>query len=308
VTAGAACPICGADLRPSFALPGLRVRRCTGCGHRVADHDRPKGADADYHAQYEEGAFLESLRATRLRQAGLLVTAIRRHISAPGGILDVGAGRGYFLDTCRRAEFAPLAGADTSELAVENLRRSGIEAHLLAEKALAPGSLAGALSFHPRVITLLDVVEHLPPERLAGFLEPLLRELGGALELLVVKVPVADGLLYGIARLAAAAGLHGALRQLYQAGTWPPHQSYFTVRSMARLLVGLGLEVVECLDDLDFEPELLPARMNQSSSAVAPLLRLAGQTLAAVARASGRLDTAMFLARPLGGETGPILT
>jgi len=303
VTAGAACPICGAGLRPSFALPGLRVQRCTGCGHRVADHDRPTGADSDYPEQYEEGPFLESLRATRLRQAGLLVAAIRRHVSQPGAILDLGAGRGFFLEVCRREGLTQLAGADTSERAVTDLRRAGIEAHFLPDEpdfAAPLGPLARELSFSPRVITLLDVIEHFPPERLAAFLKSLLTELGAALELLVIKVPVADGLLYRIACLAAAAGLPGPLWQLYQAGTWPPHRSYFSLRSMTTLLTSLGLEVVERLDDLDFEPQHLPARMNRARSSAAPLLGLSGRALAAAVRTTGRFDTAACLARQRG--------
>jgi hypothetical protein len=289
-----ACPICGVDgLRPSFALPGLEVRRCSRCGHRVARHE-PTGSAADYHQQYEQGAFLESLRATRLRQAADLVAAIRTHASHPGGVIDFGAGRGFFLEVCRREGLAPLAGADTSKLAVDGLRGAGIEAHLLVEGS---ETVLPALSFPPRIIALLDVVEHLPPEGLAAFLKALLRESGPALELLVVKVPLAEGLLYGVARLAAGLGVPGPLRQLYQVGTWPPHLSYFSVRSMTMLLESLDLTVVARVDDLDFEPELLPQRMLRTSTAAAPLLRLAGRVLALAARVSGRFDTATFIAR-----------
>lgn len=299
MTAEGACPICGgAGLRRSFALPGLCVRRCRRCGHRVARHDPPIAGAADYHRQYEQGAFLESLRATRLRQAGQLVAAIGRQVTRPGAVLDYGAGRGFFLEVCRREGLAPLAGADTSELAIEELRRSGIEAHVIAEGSDAVGPLRLALSFPPRVVALLDVVEHLPPEGLAGFLRALARELGGALELLVIKVPMAGGLLYRIARLSAAVGVEDPLRQLYQVGTWPPHLSYFSVRSMSMLLEGLGFQIVARVDDLDFEPELLAARMSRERSAAAPLLRLTGGALALAARGTGQFDTATFLARP----------
>ncbi len=299
MTAEGACPICGAaGLRSSFALPGLCVRRCRRCGHRVASHDLPMAGAADYHRQYEQGAFLESLRATRRRQAGQLVAAMRRHLARPGDVLDYGAGRGFFLEVCRREGLAPLAGADTSELAIEELRRSGIEAHRIPEGTDAAGPLKQALSFPPRVVTLLDVVEHLPPESLAGFLRSLVRELGSALELLVIKVPIAEGLLYRIARVGAAVGFRGPLRQLYQVGTWPPHLSYFSARSMAVLLEGLGFQVVARVDDLDFEPELLAARVSRAPSAAAPVLRLAGRALALAARGTGQFDTATFLARP----------
>jgi Methyltransferase domain len=297
------CPICGAaGLHPSFALPGLEVWHCSRCGHRVARHESSPSGAADYHQQYEQGAFLDSLRATRLRQATEIVGAIGRHSSHPGAVLDFGAGRGFFLEVCRREGLVPLAGADTSELAVGELRISGVEAHLLSEGTDTVSSLALALSFQPRVVTLLDVVEHLPPESLSQFLGSLLRELGGGLELLVIKVPLAEGLLYGIARVAAALGVSGPLRQLYQVGTWPPHLSYFSVRSMTTLLESGGLAIVERVDDLDFEPELLPARAFRTPSPTAPLLRLMGRALAATARAIGRFDSATFLCRPTRSE------
>jgi hypothetical protein len=182
-----------------------------------------------------------------------------------------------------------------------DLRRTGIEAHLLLDEpdpAASLGPLSRELSFSPRVVTLLDVIEHLPSDGIVRFLRSVIQDLGAALELLVIKVPVANGLLYKIARMAAAVGLPGPLSQLYQAGTWPPHRSYFTVGSMTTLLRGLGLEVVERLDDLDFEPELLPARMNRRGSLAASLIELGGRTLAPAAAASGRFDTVTILACP----------
>jgi hypothetical protein len=265
----------------------------------VARHDPAAPiADADYHRQYEQGAFLDSLRATRLRQAADILSAIGRHAPRPGAVLDFGAGRGFFLEVCRRQGIAPLAGADTSPLAVEELRRSGIEAHLLVDEGEGSGPLPRTLSFEPRVIAFLDVLEHLPPRDLRAFLGALLREGRPTLELLVIKVPLAEGLLYGIARAGAALGASGPLRQLYQVGTWPPHRSYFSVRSMTTLLESLGLTVVERVDDLDFEPAGLPERVVRVPPFFLPALRLAGHALGTVARATGRFDTATFLARP----------
>ena len=132
MTVGETCPICGADrLGKSFEIPGLLALRCAACGHVVARQSPPSGAEVDYHAQYDDGAFLDALKETRERQAAIMIAAIRRHFPRPGHLVDFGAGRGWFLEACRRERIAPLAGVDTSDLAVACLQRAGFEAHLL---------------------------------------------------------------------------------------------------------------------------------------------------------------------------------
>ena len=130
----ASCPICEArGLERSIDIPGLRVARCRACGHRVAIHDTEAGPIRDYHEQYDDGPFLEALRATRVRQAALLIGRLRRHVPSLSGLVDYGAGRGWFLEACRSAGVAPIAGLDTSPMSVEGLKRSGIEGHRLPE-------------------------------------------------------------------------------------------------------------------------------------------------------------------------------
>lgn len=295
--ADSACPICNArDLRTSLALPGLTVWRCRACGHRVAEHAPAGAGSLDYHVQYGQGAFLDALRATRVRQADLLLAALHRHVPGCDRLLDYGAGRGWFLSVCRERGLGTIAGADTSDLAVEGLRAAGIEAHRLPGGEGPAGELARQLTFQPRVITLLDVIEHFPPECLAPRLRALLAEASGALEILVVKVPL-PGLLYRTARSLSALGVHGPIRQLYQSGTWPPHFSYFSPRSLEILLAGLGFAVVERLGDRDFEPALLADRMSLSHGPLRPPLRLAAGALAGAVAVTGLPDTAFFLAQ-----------
>ena len=83
-----------------------------------------------------------------------------------------------------------------------------------------------------------------------------------ALQTVVVKVPVSSGSLLGSATLLARLGLSGALGQLYQIGTYPPHYNSFSSRSLRLLPKSCGLIPVEELRDLDFEPRLLPDRVH----------------------------------------------
>lgn len=291
------CPACGGSrFERSIALPGLRIARCRACGHRLAGYESGNAPANDYHEQYDDGAFLNALRATRVRQAGLLIGRIRRHVPDLSGLLDYGAGRGWFLEACRSAGVAPIAGMDTSQVSVEGLKAAGIEAHLLPPDENAE-TVLHRLSFRPRVLSLLDVIEHFPPEQLESRLRGIVNACRDELEIVVVKVPAA-GVLYAGARLLSRLGAPGPLLQLYQAGTWPPHFSYFSIASAGRLLASCGLSVVDSLGDRDFEPRLFGERIGVRGLAAKSLARLGGGAVAAAIRLSGRFDTAILFARP----------
>jgi hypothetical protein len=201
------------------------------------------------------------LAATRRRQAAEIWTLIRSRVDPPEALLDLGSGRGWFLDHARAAGARRLAGADTSPVAVEELRRKSIECLQIPPSAAGwDGPLAG-LTFRPRILTLLDVIEHLPADRLVAMFAAIVGELRPELELVGVKVPVADGLLYRLARALARIRIFGPLDQLYQVGTDPPHLSYFTRRSLDAFLSAGTMRVVGRLDLLEFDPRSFGGRV-----------------------------------------------
>jgi hypothetical protein len=262
----------------------------------VASHELESEPARDYHEQYDDGPFLEALRATRVRQAGRLIGLLRRHVPSLSGVVDFGAGRGWFLETCRSAGIAPIAGVDTSRVSVEGLEASGIEARLVTEGEPAADVLS-LLSFRPRVVTLLDVLEHFPPERLEPTLRRIVRACGSGLEIVVVKVPV-PGLLYAGAAALCRAGAPGPLLQLYQAGTWPPHFNYFSRTSAERLMAAAGLSVIQRIGDPDYEPDSLGQRIGAARWAAVAVARIGGEALAAAVRITRRFDSMVLFARP----------
>ena len=88
------CPICQGTLQPLSVMPRLKTARCPSCGHRVATHESETSSILDYHLQYGQGVFLDSLPATRKRQAECIIQAIRRALPDCDQVLDYGAGRG----------------------------------------------------------------------------------------------------------------------------------------------------------------------------------------------------------------------
>lgn len=297
----ALCPICrAAQLRHDVRTSRVSVWRCVRCGHRVAEHtpaSRP--GSVDYHRQYEQTSFLGALEQTRLRQAERIAGAIRRNLTDARSILDFGAGRGWFLQAARRHGFRNLAGADTSELAVRLLRRAGFEAH-----ELAPGRALPRLSFEPDVLTALDVIEHFPPDRLLPTLQALLDHFRP--RLVALKVPVSSGILYRTAAALGRVGVPLALEQLYQVGSEPPHESYFSQRSLLQLLEACGLRLVDRIGDRDFEPASLASRARVLGR-FRRGARLLGEFAGGVASLCGLEDSLIVLAELTGwGAAGSL--
>ena len=253
--------------------------------------------DVDYHRQYDAGDFVESLAATRRHQAKAILKRVRAQLGSADGLLDFGAGRGWFLQEARASGMQRIAGADTSSDSVTSLREDGIEGLLVPPPTQTAWDLdLGRLSFRPRVLALLDVIEHFPAERLSSMFGDIVDQVGAELELVVVKVPVAEGLLYRTARLLARGRLVGPLEQLYQVGTSPPHQSYFTRRSLQGLLTQHGLRAADELGLLEFDPSTFGSRVAVLRGAPRAATRMLGAAVALLAERTWR-DSYVVLAR-----------
>lgn len=292
------CPVCDeTSLEHAVCTPRVRVFRCKGCGHRIAVHNNSLPT-ADYHWQYEQTSFLSSLSQTRRRQSTLLVSLIKKYQPHTDGIVDFGAGRGWFLEACREAGMRHLAGIDTSRAALSLISEKGFEALEVSPPACSQWDPQLArLHFKPRVLVLLDVLEHVPPEYAVTLLHGLIKGAGPQLELVAVKVPVSSGMLYRTAEALTRVGVSGPLDQLYQAGTFPPHYSYFSDRSLSRLLERCGLIPLEKKGDRDFEAASFGDRVQSFRSMPRFFLKLAGAGVALGCYFTGWYDALMVIAK-----------
>jgi hypothetical protein len=294
----ASCPVCGSRrLTRSFRTPHLAVQRCRVCKHRIADHLLLTPSSVDYHEQYDQGEFLASLAATRRRQAAIILRLIGKQLATADGLVDFGAGRGWFLEACREAGLRSLAGVDTSELAVRSLADRHFGATVVSASTTDYAAALRDLPFRPRILTLLDVVEHFTPDRLRPTMASILLGLQPGLELVVIKVPDAGGLLYRTARLLLGAGAEAPIEQLYQVGTDPPHWNYFSRRSMCRFLESMGLVVLATRGDRDFEASSLAQRARALAGKPA-LGRVVGSLAAGLADLTGWQDATIYVVAP----------
>ena len=284
----------------STSAVDCRSRDAAGAGTAplaIAD----AGPTADYFAQYvyDRKGFIASLQRTRVRQAVRWLELVREFAPGAGRMLDFGCGHGWFLREAARAGFGALVGADASQIAVDELRQLRIDAVLVPSER--PEELdSSALPFRPQVLTLLDVIEHFPVDRVRDVIAGLADRLQPDLQLLLVKVPVSSGLLHRIASALSRAGVTGPLEQLYQVGTSPPHFSYFSRSSLERLLTQCGFKVVGWAGDCDFEPDGLADRIRVLSRLPRWVAHGFGSTLAATARALHMEDALVCVATPCG--------
>lgn len=285
------CPVCCGATTADWKREGIiRVYRCLRCKHRTAEHLNVPPLDRDYHEQYDQSSYLNSLRATRLRQAGQILKRLEAVAPVKDGLLDYGSGRGFLLEKARQIGLHKIAGAETSPIGLAQLRGQSVPAVALDEKD--PCLLRGLdllLPFEPRVISFLDVLEHFQgdPVRL---LSDWLPAASSKLRALVVKVPVSDGFFYRVADLLRKLGMVEPLMQLYQVGTYPAHFHYYSKQSLSRLFGRLGLRVLDQWGDLDFEPATLLERLRFSLPVAPRMARFISRSASAMIEAGQLFD------------------
>lgn len=213
--AHAACPLCARQaIRSVRRFRSQHLVRCLRCGFRFSDRIPTPAELAAYYGTYP---IKPADPITRARYREVLGAFERERRT--GRLLDVGCGSGDFLAEAAALGWA-VHGTEYGDNFVAACRARGIAMHQGALRADA----FGGSRFD--VITSLEVIEHLthPHELIAQMVE-LLRP-GG---LLYLTTPNYNS----ISRLLAGSG--------WDVVNYPEHVSYFTPRTMHRLLTGHGL-------------------------------------------------------------------
>jgi SAM-dependent methyltransferase len=185
-------------------------------------------------ARLDEAAREKALKPIRLFNYEQLFALCADLLRPKASLLDVGCAHGWFLAAAKAKGF----------------HAKGIEPdRAMADRALAEqhdvivGYFPDALSQEDRfdAITFNDVFEHLPdPTKMAA-------ELGRHLNpggLVIISLPVSDGLIFRLARLATRIGMSGPYRRMWQEGLPSPHLSYFSAATLPRLMSRVGFTLL----------------------------------------------------------------
>ena len=233
-----ACPACGRLTRHLFlyAKNDCNILRCTACGLGRAQtygFDLASYYTGDYFSGKRADGYADYRGAERtLRREFAETVRFIRTLHSSGRLLDVGCAYGFFLQEAKA--YFDVSGIELAQDAAEHCRGSGL--NVLTGQAEA-GVLRELGMFD--VITLLDVIEHLPsPRETVGLLAHHLNP-GG-----ILVVTTGD---FG----ALSARLAGRRWRLM---TPPQHLWFFSQESMRRMMTALGLRV----EHLDYPWKLVP--------------------------------------------------
>lgn len=241
------CACCGAGLCPALRTSRLALQRCRGCGTYWAEHGVRVNVAEPWHFAEVTPRFLEALSERRAVQSRHIVDRFRDTLGA-GDILDYGCGQGVFVSALAAQGFRAV-GCDVSRVVT-----AGIDPHRFI-RLDEPWSIPAGCDF--TTVILFDVLEHSPDP--AGFIGRL-REHGAAH--LLVKVPLASGPLFMIARMMARIGYEEIIEKLFLVGEAAPHTSYFTSEGLSRLLANAGFRLAGSLRLAEVGREL-PCRIRE---------------------------------------------
>ena len=197
------------------------------------------------------------VRRTQSKRILALVSAFKQS----GCWLDIGCRYGEFLDLASRQNFTPH-GLEPDPDACS--RATALLGEGVVRQQMAEDDVIQDARFD--VISLLDVLEHLPAEQLSQF-APMLRRKLRANGLLVVKIPSTEGLFFKIAHaLGPFCGdmLKGVLRRLWQSEYAYPHTVYFSRSTLTRYLESSGFVILqhEYLADIPVSTVMDRLRLN----------------------------------------------
>lgn len=187
MTSEAVCFCCkGTEMSTKFdAVPGVRsgeyrILQCKKCSMAFVHTTRPEGVDySDYgeHITREEPEYYDARISRISLPKRVLFRYLKRKFGMKAAILDFGSGAGFFVKSCQKYGFEDVYGVEPS-IRLRNVGTSKL--------SIDPARLSDNLRTFDRrfdVISMLDVIEHLPVDGVNDIMDNLVSHLkpGGVL-------------------------------------------------------------------------------------------------------------------------------
>jgi SAM-dependent methyltransferase len=199
--------------------------RCEACGFLKSFFP----IEINKASRIDETARETALKPLRTRSFQTILDDIARDVPPPASVLDVGSAHGWFMEEAERRGYS-VTGIEP-RFRDRSARQGQRRARIFPDAA--PGRYD--------LITFNDVFEHLPePAKMMRAVAERLTPNGRA----IINLPVSDGLIFRITRLAARLGLCGPLERMWQKGLPSPHLSYFSPHTLQRLAEANGLTLI----------------------------------------------------------------
>ena len=299
------CPACNTTQFHRKKLDAdVSIAICSQCGFQISDIQRTEPAKPEFSFINDE-QYERSIGRLRQHQAAEILQFVRERVKADGAWLDVGCSFGYLLAEAQRTGFT-IFGVEPDAKAA---RRARI---LLGDDVVHHGLMTDSTRTDESadIISMLDVLEHIPVEMLPEFARMIHRKLKPD-GLWLIKVPSTEGMYYTVAHaLLPYAGslLAGIIKRLWQSEYEYPHTVYFNRKTLGLFLANHGYEIVatKYLAEVPNSTVMDRLRMDNTIPAwqaivIAPALYL----INAVEALRGKSDALLVVARRVDGAMKP---
>jgi 2-polyprenyl-3-methyl-5-hydroxy-6-metoxy-1,4-benzoquinol methylase len=282
----------------------LNIAICSQCSFQISDIKRSAPAKPEFSLINDE-QYERSIGKLRQHQAGEILQFVREHVKAGGAWLDVGCSFGYLLAEAQQAGFS-IFGVEPDAKAARRARTllgNGVVHHGLMTDATRENNSAD-------IVSMLDVLEHIPVDMLPGFAEMIHRKLKPH-GFWLIKVPSTEGLYYTVAHALlpyTGSVLAGIIKRLWQSEYEYPHTVYFNRDSLALFLARHGYEITatKYLAEVPNNTVMDRLRMDNTIPAwQAMLLAPALYLINAIEKVRGKSDALLVLAKRMDTPRAP---
>jgi len=226
------CPICSSSsTRLKYKL-AFDVYQCNNCGFQFCPD---ASFDKSFTSNLDEDNREKALKGLRKENFRKIVASIKKHTSGSPVGLEVGCGYGWFLEICKE----------------NSLECSGIEPEIRFKKRYKKNGLNVKNGFYPEIlsknstfdfIAFNDVLEHIPD--ISGIMKANYNLLN-ANGLLILNLPIQEGLVYFFAKLVYLFGIKSLLNRMWQFNFHSPHISYFSLRNLVEFVSDNNFQLMD---------------------------------------------------------------
>jgi SAM-dependent methyltransferase len=235
------CPVCGnKNFKVKELLPSIVIETCIGCSFLTSNINRVEPIAPEF-SRIDEMVYALSVGQVRERQACEILRIVQQYAPHRGDWIDIGCSFGYMLSEAKRAGYK-VFGFEPDESA------SAKACALVGDDVVQRGFMNDETRADSSadVISMLDVLEHIPAHDLSNFAYLIHRKLRPA-GLWVIKVPSTEGLYFTLAhRLLPLSRslMSGVIKRLWQSEYEYPHTVYFNARTIKLYLENHGFELL----------------------------------------------------------------
>lgn len=261
------CPVCSSTRLTRKYILKHDVYQCGQCHFQLCHNAT---FDASFVSGLNETEREKALKGVRKANFARIVSSIKQLKPNASGI-EIGCGYGWFLETCKENE----------------IKCEGIEPETRFNNLYKENNFKVRNGFYPNIISesdqydfiiFNDVLEHIPDiDSTMKTNFSILNKNG----LLIVNIPIQEGLFYFFSRLAYRLGYKDLLNRMWQFNFHSPHIFYFRKENLVKLASNYGfkLTVSYKLETIKFSEISNRIKQDQNQGFLKYLVSLTGTIL-----------------------------